>query len=151
MNAQGELVIADLEATRARAAAEEEQLAALKAATARGRQLSEEYNRQEAAFREVNDKLQTYHVQYEVLSERAGYLIGSEPNTNEDFPSEEAQERWERSVDSVMREQAELQAECATLLALREQYRTSKHSAWSVLEQHRLVVHNLRNKTKESK
>jgi hypothetical protein len=153
MNAQDELVAAEAEVTRARAAAAEERKAedkkALKAAIARGRELSGEYNRIESSFKEADARVRRGEATRRQLAEREAFLIGSEPNAVLDFPEEEDQERWERELAAVLRERDELNAESRIDLTLRESYRLGAINAASALDNQRQVVRNLREKIED--
>jgi len=88
---------------------------------------------------------------FSVLSDKAARLLATEPNTVEDFPSEEDQAAWQAEAESIAAERDLLLAEAQAKYALCESYRLPAIKAAAALEQHRFVVRNLRNKISDPK
>src|ERR1700677_1246019 len=102
-NAQQELVDAELNLTRARAAAAEEQRekdrGALREAVAQGRTLKTEYHRLEGLFRRAEQQAIRNQLAFSSLNQTIAHHAAAKPDDVEDFPTPEEEAAWERRAD----------------------------------------------------
>jgi chromosome segregation ATPase len=149
-DAQQELVKAELNVTRARAAMAEEQrqenIAAYRAATKRGRELAAEYQRAADLFATTKAEAEQLHTAWSRLQDQLDQLYATEPDTVEDFPSEEAQAAWEAQVLSVVEKRDRALAEARAKHGLQAQYQLRAINAGKAYENQKHVVRNLKNK-----
>jgi hypothetical protein len=149
-DAQQELAEAELNVVRARAAMAEEQrqenIAAYRLATKKGRDLAAEYQRAADLFATTKAEAGQLNIAFSRLQDELDQLYATEPDTVEDFPSEEAQAAWETQVVSLVGERDLALAEARAKYGLQAQYQLQAINAGKAYENQKLIVRNLKNK-----
>jgi hypothetical protein len=148
--AQQELVEAELDVARARAAMADEQrqenIAAYRSATQVGRELAMEYQRLAELFARSKAEAEQHHIEWSRLNDQLDQLYATEPNTVQDFPSEEDQAAWEAQVVSIAEQRKGALAKAQSKYALQAQYQLQAIDAGKALENQKAVVRNLKNR-----
>lgn len=118
----------------------------LPGAKARGRELTEEFERVEREFKEADAVMKQYDRELEALNKQAEALIESNPSATQYFPSEVEQAVWQARVESLEADRVELRANAAITDSTRQQLRLRAITLGNKLDRQRTVVRNLQER-----
>jgi hypothetical protein len=153
MDAQQELVVAEFEVQRAKAAVAAEQRekdkTALREGIERGRALKAEYERVSSLFYDARAEADALEGTRRSLDARAAELRTSEPYTNDVFASEREQARWEKESARVAKDLATVLGQARIACGNRDRYQLDAVRAGQALDHHTQVVRNLKQKLED--
>ena len=121
-------------------------IAAYRLATKKGRELAAEYRRTADLFARTKAEAEQLHTAVSRLNDQLDQLYAAEPDTVEDFPSEEEQAAWAAQVVSVAEQRDLVLAEARAKYGLQAQYQLQAIKAAQAYENQKFVVRNLKNK-----